>query len=285
MVLKKTKDVNLYTHSGKFHADDVFSTAFIDLIDDRRIVVHRVNEITPEMEEEAFRFDAYIYDIGGGEFDHHQLDSPVRPNGVQYASFGRLVRHFWINKEFYLDFDEKIVQPIDKADTSTDRNIISDLIGRYNAEWDENLTEKEIMNNFMNAVEFAKTIIKAYLINAEKHIKAQKSAEEIAKTAEEVTPIVILLEQYAPIYQYFYDSQYKFFIAKGNRDKESYNIVALRTEDGDNKALIPEEYRLGASASEKFTGMTFCHKSGFLAAFNSKEAALKFAREELWWMA
>ena len=62
------------THAGKFHADDVFSGALLRLLRPG-IGISRVFQI-PE------NFDGLVFDIGWGEFDHHQQGAPVRENGV-----------------------------------------------------------------------------------------------------------------------------------------------------------------------------------------------------------
>ena len=71
-----------FTHAGKFHADDVFSTALLRIVRPD-IQITRGFEI-PE------NFDGIVYDIGGGMFDHHFEPRPIRPNGVPYAAFGLL---------------------------------------------------------------------------------------------------------------------------------------------------------------------------------------------------
>ena len=57
-----TKDVyeaNLITHSGKFHADDVFATAFLStLMDDP--VVCRVNTAPNDLDADTIVYDIII---------------------------------------------------------------------------------------------------------------------------------------------------------------------------------------------------------------------------------
>lgn len=72
-----------YTHAGMFHADDVFATALIKMINPS-IKICRVFNVPDNAE--------FAYDIGGGKYDHHQQDAEVRENGVPYASFGLLWR-------------------------------------------------------------------------------------------------------------------------------------------------------------------------------------------------
>lgn len=104
-----------YTHGGRFHADDVFSTALLHMLNPK-IKVHRVMDVPKNTK-------GIIYDIGRGEFDHHQEDALVRENGVPYAAFGLLWRKFgpvfFVSKcteeqisEAVQRFDESFVQPL-----------------------------------------------------------------------------------------------------------------------------------------------------------------------------
>ena len=78
----KQKDACAFTHGGKFHADDVFSSALLLYINPE-ISITRGNSVPDD-------FTGIVFDIGRGEFDHHQKDSRVRENGIPYAAFGLL---------------------------------------------------------------------------------------------------------------------------------------------------------------------------------------------------
>ena len=60
------KDAKAFTHGGKFHADDVFSAALL-LYLNPEIQITRGNKVPEE-------YDGIIFDIGRGEYDHHQID-------------------------------------------------------------------------------------------------------------------------------------------------------------------------------------------------------------------
>ena len=82
-------EANLITHGSKFHADDVFSTAFMSLIIENPVVC-RVNNIDFSVGD-----DVIIYDIGFGEFDHHQKSrNGQRDNGIKYASAGLIWKKY-----------------------------------------------------------------------------------------------------------------------------------------------------------------------------------------------
>ena len=72
----KQKDACAFTHGGKFHADDVFSSALLLYINPE-ISITRGNSVPDD-------FTGIVFDIGRGEFDHHQKDSRIRENGVPY---------------------------------------------------------------------------------------------------------------------------------------------------------------------------------------------------------
>ena len=65
---------NGFTHAGKFHADDVFASALLQIIrPDIRITR---GFVVPD------DFDGIVYDIGFGMFDHHQEPREYRANGI-----------------------------------------------------------------------------------------------------------------------------------------------------------------------------------------------------------
>lgn len=65
----KQKDACAFTHGGKFHADDVFSSALLLYINPE-ISITRGNSVPDD-------FTGIVFDIGRGEFDHHQKDSRI----------------------------------------------------------------------------------------------------------------------------------------------------------------------------------------------------------------
>ena len=74
------------THGGNFHADDVFSAALLKMVNPEIDIV-RTFKIPDD-------FAGIAFDIGYGEYDHHQEAAAVRENGIPYAAFGLLWREF-----------------------------------------------------------------------------------------------------------------------------------------------------------------------------------------------
>lgn len=84
----------ILTHSGSFHADDVFGVAVL-------AALHPDHEIVRTRSEAEIAQADFVVDVGGiwdaarGRFDHHQrgFDS-ARPGGEGYASAGLVWREF-----------------------------------------------------------------------------------------------------------------------------------------------------------------------------------------------
>lgn len=110
------------THNGKFHADEVMATAILKEIFDIEVVRSRDPDVLKDLE--------IIYDIGEGEFDHHQMDKRYRDDGIPYAAcgliwerFGRDVIRMYDdtlseeNLEYlFHEMDDLLIKGIDAAD-------------------------------------------------------------------------------------------------------------------------------------------------------------------------
>ena len=120
-IIKESDKADLITHSGNFHADEVFATVVLSkLIDKENITLCRTSAITQNEK-------GIVYDIGYGKYDHHQPDgNGERLNGVKYAAFGLIWKAF--GKEYLKSInatniddvweviDKKLVQNVDSID-------------------------------------------------------------------------------------------------------------------------------------------------------------------------
>ena len=83
-VTENLEEANCITHSGTFHADEIFATLILSIIKDE-IIVYRTSEVDDKMRET----NCIIYDVGRGELDHHQKGgNGQRENGTMYAACG-----------------------------------------------------------------------------------------------------------------------------------------------------------------------------------------------------
>ncbi len=268
------------THGGKFHADDVFSTAFLKMLVPK-LSVRRVFTVPPE-------FRGIVYDIGLGEYDHHQDNAPVRENGVRYAAFGLLWRAFGrelMKKGVPEDaleaevrrFDEKFICPLDLDDNTGCGEPIADIIGQFNPLWDS--TDKPD-DCFMRAVAFAKIILENKIAGIFGIYRARKlvlSALERADGGDIVT-----LEVYAPWRSVLIESDAKFVVYPSQRGGWSAQVIPVSAEDNMPRCPFPESWA-GKPASELpgisgVSGLRFCHHARFLVSTNTQAQAKEACR-------
>ena len=264
----KKKNAKAFTHSGKFHADDVFSYALL-LYLNPAITITRGNKVPKD-------FDGIVFDIGRGKYDHHQRDSRIRENGVPYAAFGLLWEELGaeiLGEELAAKFDESFIQPLDINDNTGEKNELATLIGNFNPSWDVENGENEA---FSRAVQTAGMILVNMFEKYKGNERAEKRVEEILAAhnssvlsgeKSEIEAKILVLPEFVPCQKQLRETDIAFIIFPSNRG--GYCIQPLKKEHSLNyKCSFPENW-LGLERDElkQATGLTsanFCHKGGFL---------------------
>ena len=259
-----------FTHGGKFHSDDVFTTAFLRILNPK-FKVQRGYEVPED-------FDGIVYDIGRGEFDHHQAEKEYRENGCPYAAFGLVWRAFgadFLGQEEAAVFDEKFIQPLDESDNTGCDNMLATIIGEFNPGWDSGMPYDVC---FHKAVKVAEVILRNHF----RSVEGAKRGQEIVRSAMEACDgRILILEPYVPWKKEVIGSSYQFVVYSSNRG--GYSIQGVPKSEGDNTLVcdFPREW-WGAEkdALAEMSGIAslhFCHPNGFLAAAEDREDALAVA--------
>ncbi len=262
-----------FTHAGRFHADDVFSAALLRILrPDMRI--YRGFAVPKG-------FTGIVFDVGDGPFDHHQKNSPRRPNGVPYAAFGLLWREygrFFLSEGEAARFDEKFIQPLDIDDNTGTGHVLAVLLGAFNPAWDEENPDEDAA--FEEAVQTARQLLY--------HRLKGLAAQERGKTAVEAALAqsengVVVLEKYVPWKPYLVGAaNAQFVICPSPRGGYSLQCVP-RDYNGKtgNKIPLPAAWHAApAEELQRLTGVpdaTFCHASGFLCSAGSIAGAQALA--------
>lgn len=263
----KKKDAKAFTHGGKFHADDVFSSALLLYINPE-IVISRGNKVPED-------FDGIVFDIGRGRYDHHQKDSRVRENGVPYAAFGLLWEELGkeiLGEELAEKFDEAFVQPLDNNDNTGEKNELATLIGNFNPPWDAKGGSDEA---FFQAVSVAGMILENKFERYRGNARADQRVEQVLKGHDPKERILVLPE-FIPCQKALAETEIAFVIFPSNRG--GYCIQPQKREYSMNyKCSFPSQW-LGLEGEElvKETGLSsagFCHKGGFLMTVGELEDA------------
>lgn len=252
-----------FTHAGKFHADDVFSAALLRIMNPD-VIIERGNQV-PE------GYDGLVFDIGYGEFDHHQTDSPVREDGIPYASFGLLWRKF--GKDFLAEdaeeFEKSFIEPLDDSDNGGTRDKIADIINDFNSQWD--LPENQD-DQFEKAVSFATVILE----NRFRIFHSQKKAEKIVQDAMNRSEHgIVILDEGIPWKNIVREDGYYYVIYPSFRGGFNAQCVPVSVDSYENRLSFPEDWRGLAGVQLEETsgikGLTFCHKNGFLLSGNDRD--------------
>ena len=267
----RQKDASAFTHSGKFHADDVFSSALL-LYLNPEITITRGNKVPDD-------FDGIVFDIGRGRYDHHQKDSRIRENGISYAAFGLLWEDLGceiLGDELAEKFDEAFVQPLDNNDNTGEKNELASLIGSFNPSWDENGGTDEA---FFRAVSVAGMILENKFARYLGNERADKRIEEVLETRDQTGDSrILVLPEFIPCQKRLSETEVAFVIFPSNRG--GYCIQPQKKEYSLNyKCSFPSEW-LGLENEElqKETGLssaTFCHKGGFLMSVGDLSDAIR----------
>lgn len=281
----KMPNATAFTHSGKFHADDVFSSALL-LYLNPKITITRGNKVPED-------FEGTVFDIGRGKYDHHQRDSRIRENGVPYAAFGLLWEELGaeiLGKELAIKFDESFVQPLDNNDNTGEKNELATLIGNFNPSWDEENGENEA---FSRAVQTAGMILVNMFEKYKGNERADKRIKEILVThnftvlsgeKSEIEAKILVLPEFVPCQKQLREMDIAFIIFPSNRG--GYCIQPLKKEHSLNyKCNFPENW-LGAEGEElkQVTGLSsanFCHKGGFIMTVNDLNDAISACKISL----
>ena len=281
----RQKDSSAFTHSGKFHADDVFSAALL-LYLNPEITIIRGNKVPDD-------YKGLVFDIGRGQYDHHQKDSRVRENGVPYAAFGLLWETLGaeiLGAELAEKFDESFVQPLDNNDNTGEKNELATLIGNFNPGWDSKGSNDQA---FFQAVSVAGMILENKFERYRGNERADKRVEEVLEEHQRAlktgdTPAentnILVLPEFIPCQKRLSETSIAFVIFPSNRG--GYCIQPQKKEYSMNyKCSFPSQW-LGLEGEELIaaTGLesaVFCHKGGFLMTCGTLEDSLRACRSSL----
>jgi uncharacterized UPF0160 family protein len=283
------------THSGSFHADEVFAIAALRLLSDPVEVVRTRDR--ERLARADLRVDVgFRYDPSTGDFDHHQRDFDLtRPNGVGYASFGLVWRQVGAlvcdgDQEVADAVDETLVQPVDANDTGQQLTrpvidgvhpvTVNGIVGGFNARWDESLTAEEERRRFEEAVELAQGILSREVASAASGRRAQRIVREAITAASD--PRIVELPTNAPWKQVLVpEAQDALFVIYPKR--QGYGLEAVPRELGSfaNRRDLPATWG-GLEGAELVaaTGVEealFCHAKRFLIVARTHAAAKRLA--------
>lgn len=289
-----TKKKICVTHNGSFHADDLFATVALFILNNGNIKIIRTRD------SKWFEEGDYVYDVGGiydskiNRFDHHQEGGAgSRPNGVPYSSFGLVWKEYGEkicgSKEVADKIEERLVQSIDANDNGINLfevkgevvpYTIQDIFYNFRPSWKE---EQDYDAGFIKILPFVVEILKREIIHTKDRLKAESIVKDAYKNAKDKRVI-------------FFDGTYPWFETI-NEYSEPLYIVFKKGDTWRAEAVRKEKYKFetrkpfpiewaGKRDEEmaKVSGVAdaiFCHNGRFLVVAKSKEGIIELVKKAL----
>jgi uncharacterized UPF0160 family protein len=292
--------MKVVTHSGTFHADDVF--AFSVLREALGAFDFARTRDTALIEAADLVFDVGgIYDVARGRYDHHMRDLPRRPDGTPYSSVGLIWRDFGrdtlpklipgIDEDLldavWQDIDIGFILAIDQADNgvaSVSQGHLSLLIEAFNPTW---VSDQSYDDAFLEAADFARGILVRACRHAHAEAEAQSTVLAAARKARD--PRVIVLNHKLPWEKAVFEGGLRdlLFIIYPNEDSTSWYCRTIPPEPNSfgQRLPLPEVWRgLQEEEFSRVAGITdgvFCHPSGFICGARSQESAVRLAEKAI----
>ena len=275
-------EANCITHSGKFHVDDVMSTIFLSKIIEK-VILLRVATIGNENLKNKI-----VYDIGLGEFDHHQKNrNGRRENGIYYSSIGLLWNKFGkkyleklkvknVNKTFEY-IDNELIQYIDATDNMQieylENKISPDFIKLCNPQWNENISEDRA---FINALKLADGFWNVYIKHAIAEVEAIEIILDKIDKCKECYLVFDKEMPYRKAVKLVSNNKVKYMIFKSRR--EGYDIRAVTDSCKFSKEIVQAK---DINASRKLTGikdLIYVDVHGKLCCTKTLESAIQIVK-------
>lgn len=275
--------VTLVTHAGNFHSDDVVATAILRLYFlDKGIDTKTVRTFKPaEMGYTDATPNCVIYDVGLGQYDHHQIGDEAKhciridtnEDGTtverKYAAVGLLWKE--IGEEIvgkYADvIYDSIIRPIDNHDNGFGNNPLSTLIGAMNS-IDPNATKEDHDICFYKAVDVITVMLVSTFLKYKQQIKNEEELQKYAE-ANPRSSCLVYNCYLSGADEVCREMGIPFYVYPNIRGGWCFKTICpdpknLRVHLVD----IPDEVRT-------WTGVTFLHPSCFLGSAVTKERAIE----------
>lgn len=286
--------IRIVTHNSKFHADDIFAVATLQLALNRDIEVVRSRDI------EVIKTGDFVVDVGGvydqtrNLFDHHQEGGAgKRDNGIPYASFGLVWKKYGEiiceNKDIAEDIDRELVQTIDATDNGfvlADPRVpdvhpytVGAFLNTFNPSWKS--ADDDRVELFIKAVQVARELLGREISKRRDSIEADKIVEDFYNTQDEKR--LVVLDRYYPVSSAFISTHPELLYVIFQQLDGRWIIKAVSDDERTfiYRKFLPKSW--AGKIGKDFEGVTglegviSCHNHLFIASAKTKEAILKLA--------
>jgi len=302
------------THSGRFHADDVWAVATLNLL-------YPGSELLRTRDLEVLKGADFVVDVGGiwdaaaGRFDHHQKGFVgARDSGVVYASAGLVwkthgprcverVAQQYVGqaispeqaRQIASAIDHDLVQYLDMSDTGAARNApgsygLSAVISGFNPTWmeEQKAGSAEAAEALRLAqFKYAMSFVEAILVNAVKYrVGAMLAASQVRQSELLEDGQLLFLKNGSLPWSSLvrHEMPTVLFVLSHSVAENRYMLHTVPTSPENFIARKDLPAAWAGLQGEELAAVTgvedamFCHNKRFIAAARSYEGALQMAR-------
>jgi uncharacterized UPF0160 family protein len=288
--------VKIVTHSDKYHADDIFSCAIVELALEKE---GKTFTVVRTRDEETISQADIAFDIGGIDdpealrFDHHQKGGAgQRENGIKYAACGLVWKKYGkelcSSDDVARKIDEKLIQAIDADDNGQELvestheatpYFLQDFLYVFRPTWKEDVKKND--ESFFELVPIAKKIIDREIFVETAISEAFDRVKDIYNTTDDKRLIVV--DDNYPFEQILPEFPEPLFIVRPRPGGTwGLNAIPKQAFSFENRKNLPAGW--AGLKNEELVAVTgiddaiFCHNGLFLAVTKTKEGALALAK-------
>jgi uncharacterized UPF0160 family protein len=302
------------THGGKFHADDVWAVAVLNVLFPQCQIVRTRDPALVEAADFAIDVGG-IWNPANGRFDHHQKGfSAARSTGVPYASAGLVWKEYGARcvsalaaehaahqltedeaEQIAYAIDADVVQYLDLSDVGAAKNApggygLSAVISGFNPSWldEQRVGYGEAADAYrLSQFRRAQTVLTDIMINAVKYRVGALLALEQVRQSEvlEGGKVLFLKNSALPWTTVVRKEMPKvLFVVSHNLAEQRYMLhsVPISPESFTARADLPLAWAgLRDAELAAVTGVpdaSFCHNGRFIAAAKSFEGVRAMAK-------
>lgn len=292
--------MKVVTHSGTFHADDVFAFSVLrEAVGDFPFTRTRDASVIASAD---LVFDVGgVYDPARGRYDHHMRDLPRREDGTPYSSVGLIWRDFGrpaierlvpgigedVLDAVWQDVDSGFILAIDQADNgiaSACPGHLALLVEAFNPAWDSTQSYDDA---FLEAADFARGILVRACRQAHAEARALSLVMAAAKASHD--PRIVVLDSKLPWEKAVFEGNLKdlLFVIYPNEDLTSWYCRTVPPEPNSfgQRLSLPQAWRgLQEAEFSRAAGIedgVFCHPGGFICGARSRKSAIVLAEKAM----
>ena len=285
------------THSGTFHADDVFAFVILRAAHGGNVQLIRTRD------QDKLNQAAIVFDVGGtydpaqARYDHHMRDRPLRPTGQSYSSAGLIWRDYGEAAIGHLlpqsapacrqrlrdRVDAGLMLDVDRMDTgemTPHAGHFSLLLEAFNPSFVE--PDQDENQAFAQAAELAHQVLVRACAQAQANLLAQDNVAQAATQSED--PRIIVMDQRVPWEDAVFDLGLDQALYVIRPAKDAWTCSAVPPERGSFAQRLPLPASWGGLRDQdlvQITGVadaTFCHPARFVCGANSRDGIIALAR-------